>query len=107
MGRTDLPALAGVLAGARGVCVGNTGVMHLAAAVGTPTVVAYAPTVPLERWRPWRVAHRVVGNQRVPCARCHKTVCPLPVQTCLASVIGRDVVGALGELGAIEKELTA
>jgi ADP-heptose:LPS heptosyltransferase len=106
MGRTDLPALAGVIAGARAVCVGNTGAMHLAAAVGTPTVVAHAPTVPLERWRPWRVPHRVLGDQHVACRRCHKTVCPLPIQTCLSDVTGRDVVSALGELGALEKELT-
>ena len=35
-----------MLAGARGVVVGNTGPAHLAAAVGTPVVSLFAPTVP-------------------------------------------------------------
>src|SRR5206468_2211649 len=54
-GRTSLAELAEVLAGADAVVVGNTGPAHLAAAVGTPLVSLFAPTVPLARWRPWRV----------------------------------------------------
>jgi ADP-heptose:LPS heptosyltransferase len=105
MGKTDLGTLATVVANARAVCVGNTGVMHVAAAVGTPTVVVHPPTVPLQRWRPWRVAHHVLGIQDVPCAHCRHRVCPLPVQRCVADVDGDAVVSALEELGAIDAEL--
>jgi len=53
-GRTTLGELADVLAGAACVVAGNTGPAHLAAAVGTPVVSLFAPTVPAVRWRPWR-----------------------------------------------------
>lgn len=48
-GRTDLVELALLLAGAQVVVVGNTGPAHLAAAVGTPVVSLFAPTVPARR----------------------------------------------------------
>ena len=50
--QTTLAELAGVLAGADAIVVGNTGPAHLAAAVGTPVVSLFAPTVPPVRWRP-------------------------------------------------------
>jgi ADP-heptose:LPS heptosyltransferase len=59
-GRTSFAELAEVLAGADAVVVGNTGPAHLAAAVGTPVVSLYAPTVPAVRWRPWRVPHELL-----------------------------------------------
>jgi len=55
--RTTLPELAALLAGADCVVVGNTGPAHLAAAVGTPVVSLYAPTVPFGQWGPYRVPH--------------------------------------------------
>ena len=97
-GRLTLRQLGTVLAGADAVVCGNTGPMHLAAAVGTPVVAAFAPTVPLARWRPWRVPHVVLGDQDVPCAGCRSRVCPLDEQVCLASVTGADVVAALDRL---------
>ena len=33
--------------------------MHLAAALGKPVVALFGDS-PVERWRPWRVPHRVV-----------------------------------------------
>jgi ADP-heptose:LPS heptosyltransferase len=59
-GRTSFAELAEVLAGADAVVVGNTGPAHLAAAVGTPVVSLYAPTVPAVRWRPWQVPHELL-----------------------------------------------
>ncbi|MFL6056831.1 MAG: glycosyltransferase family 9 protein, partial [Actinoallomurus sp.] len=56
-GRTSMAELAAILAGADAVVVGNTGPAHLAAAVGTPIVSLFAPTVPAVRWRPWGVPH--------------------------------------------------
>ena len=59
-GATTLAQLAGVLRGADAIVVGNTGPAHLAAAVGTPVVSLFAPTVPAARWRPWTVAHELL-----------------------------------------------
>lgn len=97
-GRLTLRQLGTVLAGADAVVCGNTGPMHLAAAVGTPVVAAFPPTVPVERWRPWRVPHVVLGDQTVPCAGCRSRVCPLDEQVCVSQVSGADVVAALDSL---------
>lgn len=96
-GRTDLAELAGVLAGAEAVVVGNTGPAHLAAAVGTPIVSLFAPTVPLVRWRPWRVPQAVRFHD-VPCAGCRARTCPVPGHPCLSSVTPGEVLDALADL---------
>ncbi len=44
IGATDLQALAGVLARARGVVSNDSGAMHLAAATGVPVVAIFGPT---------------------------------------------------------------
>ena len=97
-GASDLAGLAEVLAGADAVVVGNTGPAHLAAAVGTPVVSIYAPTVPAARWHPWRVPHVILGNQDIGCAGCRSRVCPIPGQPCLASLEVDDVVAAVTSL---------
>jgi ADP-heptose:LPS heptosyltransferase len=93
-GATDLTSLATLLAGASVLVSGNTGPAHLAAAVGTPVVSLYAPTVPAVRWRPWRVDHVLLGDQRIHCRGCRARVCPVPGHPCL-DVGVRDVVGAI------------
>lgn len=97
-GRLELAELAQVLADARALVVGNTGPAHLASAVGTPVVSLFAPTVPAARWRPWRVAHRLLGDQAIACAGCRARVCPIPGQPCLAGVGVRDVLRAIASL---------
>jgi ADP-heptose:LPS heptosyltransferase len=100
-GRTDLRRLARVFAGARAVVTGNTGPLHLAAAMGTPVVAVFPPTVALERWRPWRVPHVVVGDQDVACAGCRSRACPLPRQTCLDEVTPAAVAAAVDRLASL------
>jgi len=99
-GRTGLPELARVLAGARCVVVGNTGPAHLAAAVGTPVVSLFAPTVPAVRWRPWCVPHELL-HVAVPCAGCRARVCPVFGHPCLGGVAVEDVVAAVDRLAPI------
>lgn len=97
-GRTDLRQLAGVLAGARAVVVGNTGPAHLAAAVGTPVVCLFAPVVPAVRWRPYGVRHVLLGRQDAPCADSRARVCPVPGHPCLDSVSGDQICNAIQSL---------
>ena len=99
-GRTDFRGLARVLADASAVVVGNTGPAHLAAAVGTPVVDLFAPVVPAVRWRPWKVAHVLLGDQEIPCAGCRARECPFEDHPCLAVVEPSDVVEAVGRLVA-------
>jgi ADP-heptose:LPS heptosyltransferase len=61
----DLGALAALVAGAARVLCADTGVAHLATALGTPSVVLFGPTSP-ERWGPPadRRRHRVLWAGR-------------------------------------------
>jgi ADP-heptose:LPS heptosyltransferase len=96
-GRTTLPGLAEVMAAARVVIAGNTGPAHLAAAVGTPVVSLYAPTVPAVRWRPWGVPHVVLGRQDIPCAGCRARLCPFDDHPCLDVTVA-EVIDAIDSL---------
>jgi ADP-heptose:LPS heptosyltransferase len=96
-GATTLAELAGVLAGADAVIAGNTGPAHLAAAVGTPVVSLFAPTVPAARWAPYGVPHELVYRD-VPCAGCRARACPVPGHPCLGDVLPSDALAALERL---------
>jgi ADP-heptose:LPS heptosyltransferase len=103
-GRTSLGELADVLAGAACVVTGNTGPAHLAAAVRTPVVSLFAPTVPVQRWHPWGVPHALLYVP-VPCAGCRARTCPVPGHPCLDDLgvdeVLRAVAQLCGEPGAV------
>ncbi len=99
-GRTPLGLLAGVLGRSSALVVGNTGPAHLAAAVGTPVVSLYAPTVPAVRWAPYGVRYVLLGDQHAPCRDTRATRCPVPGHPCLSSVEPVDVLAALSSLVA-------
>ncbi|WP_230688789.1 HAD-IIIA family hydrolase [Micromonospora sp. WMMC415] len=94
-GRTPLAGLARVLAGARAVVVGNTGPAHLAAAVGTPVVSLFAPTVPFGQWGPWGVPTVRLGDATAGCRNTRASSCPVPDHPCLAGLDPGDVVDAV------------
>ncbi|WP_433261614.1 HAD-IIIA family hydrolase [Micromonospora vinacea] len=99
-GRTSLAELAVVLAQADCVVVGNTGPAHLAAAVGTPVVSLFAPTVPFGQWAPYRTPLVRVGDAGAACRHSRATVCPVPGHPCLAGVDPNEVVVAVRLLTA-------
>jgi ADP-heptose:LPS heptosyltransferase len=97
-GATGFAELAGVLAGADVVIVGNTGPAHLAAAVGTPVVSLFAPVVPAVRWAPYRVPAVLLGDQTAPCRSTRARDCPVPGHPCLTTVAAGDVLAAVHTL---------
>ncbi|GAB2689705.1 glycosyltransferase family 9 protein [Thalassiella azotivora] len=97
-GCTDLPRLAGVLAGADCVVAVNTGPAHLAAAVGTPVVSLFAPVVPADRWAPWCVPVELLGDQHAACAGSRARTCPVEGHPCLAGVDPAAVAAAVDRL---------
>ena len=94
-GETDFVTLARVIADAGALVVGNTGAAHVAAAVGTPVVSLFPPTIPAARFRPWMVPHALLGDQDIGCRGCRARVCPLEDQPCLGVVTIADVLSAL------------
>ena len=96
-GRPGLLELAAVLEDARLVLTGDTGPMHLAAAVGAPVVAVFGPSMPW-RYGPVTTAHRVVRVD-LPCAPCNRirkppSRCVGHTPDCLAGVTVDAVVAA-------------
>lgn len=59
-GQTDLSELTSLVAAARAVVCGDTGIAHVASALGTPSVVLFGPTSPHLWGPPRRRLHRVI-----------------------------------------------
>lgn len=74
-GRTDLTDLAAVLSLCDLLVTNDTGPMHLAAALGVPTVSLWGPSSPGEVAPPGGQQRRVEGPQ-LPCRPCFKNHCP-------------------------------
>ncbi len=77
IGVCNLKQLAAVYRGADCFLSGSTGTMHLAAAVGTPTVSLFCPipeTTPA-RWGPWGNPSTVLMPENATCADCRTGFC--------------------------------
>lgn len=96
-GRTDLRALGGVCALAHVVVGNDSGVVHLAAAAGTPTVAPYGSTAPA--WTaPISPRHRSLTSA-TPCSPCFQSTCSFGAP-CLAQISVRDVARAVHDASA-------
>jgi ADP-heptose:LPS heptosyltransferase len=72
----------------------DSGPMHLAAAVGTPTVVVYSRTNShLDRWFPLGTGH-IILYRDVACAGCRQQVCPVSNHPCIDGVSVDEIFGA-------------
>ncbi|MGH7682030.1 MAG: glycosyltransferase family 9 protein, partial [Candidatus Eiseniibacteriota bacterium] len=93
-GQTQLPDLIGILAGAEAVLSNDSGVMHVAAALGRPTVAVFGSTSPV--WTsvsaPW------VTNlyAAYPCSPCYRRTCPIGYG-CLRSITPSQASAALDQ----------
>lgn len=90
-GQLALQDLAALTARAR-VFVGvDSAPMHIAAAMGTPTLALFGPSGEHE-WGPWRVAQRVVVSHAHPCRPCGIDGCGGgKVSECLTTLAVDDV----------------
>ncbi len=79
---------------AAGVAISNdSGLMHVAAALGTPTMGIFGPTSPY-LWAPLNgLAATVVQNKSVLyCQPCQRTVCRMNDHRCMRDIAASDVV---------------
>jgi heptosyltransferase II len=84
----------GILAmAAAGVAISNdSGLMHIAAAVGTPTMGIFGPTSPY-LWAPLNgLAATVQTKTPPPCEPCQRTICTMNDHACMRTIPASDVV---------------
>jgi len=97
-GRLTLPELAALTARARAFVGVDSAPMHIAAAMGTPTLALFGPSGEQE-WGPWMVPHRVVASRAHPCRPCGIDGCGGgKVSECLTTLAVDDVHGELASL---------
>ncbi len=87
-GKTTLRELSGVLLSARVVVSNDSGPMHIASALGVPTVGLFGPSDP-RRTGPYRHLSLVVRSS-VPCAPCGKRRCRRAV--CMEAIRPEEVL---------------
>jgi heptosyltransferase-2 len=96
----DLLGSAALLKRARALVSGDTGVMHLATAVGTPVLALFGPTVEPFGFFPYHakatVLQRDLGCR--PCSSHGTATCPLKHHRCLQDLQPVDVLEALRKL---------
>ncbi|MGJ4906685.1 lipopolysaccharide heptosyltransferase II [Bradyrhizobium sp. HKCCYLS2033] len=83
----------GILAmAAAGVAISNdSGLMHIAAALGTPTMGIFGPTSPYH-WAPLNgLAATVQTRTQLPCQPCHRPVCRMNDHRCMRDIPATDV----------------
>lgn len=86
------------------VFLGNdSGIAHLAATLGIPTVVLFGPSDPLI-WTPKGINRVTVLYHAQSCSPCHRAVSPRQECSveCLNSITVEEVVGAVDELFCIQ-----
>ncbi|MBR0874647.1 lipopolysaccharide heptosyltransferase II [Bradyrhizobium tropiciagri] len=86
----------GVLAmAAASVAISNdSGLMHIAAAIGTPTMGIFGPTSPY-LWAPLNglAATVLQTKSKLPCQPCQRTVCTMNDHRCMRDLAAEEVVG--------------
>lgn len=98
IGKTDVFALLKLLSQARGCVTHDTGPMHLAYLMGTPTVALFGPTLAMEKTP--AMAHVRVLSADMSCAPCYDgrnyAQCTDPI--CMRSVSPKSVLASLLKL---------
>jgi len=89
---TDLRNGILAMAAARLAISNDSGLMHIAAAAGTPTMGIFGPTSPYH-WAPLNgLAATVQTRTTVPCQPCHRPVCTMNDHRCMGDIPAADVV---------------
>jgi heptosyltransferase-2 len=100
LGRTDIMEAAAVIEGAL-VFIGNdSGLMHLAEAVGVPVIALFGPTVEEFGYYPSLPQSKVL-ERSIPCRPCSRNgrrPCPRGTQECLTGIPVDSVEEALWDL---------
>ena len=98
-GRTSLADAVDLLSAAHAVVSNDSGLMHVAAALGVPVVAVYGSTSPA--FTPPLGDRTEIIAEELACRPCHSRECPLGHLNCLRRIRPGRVLAALERLGAI------
>lgn len=98
-GETTLTEAVDVLAEAGAVVCNDSGLMHVAAALGRPLVALYGSSSP--RYTPPAAADAQIVYHDLECSPCFARECPLGHFNCLRGVAPAEVMGALERLHGV------
>jgi heptosyltransferase II len=102
---TDLRDAILALAGAAAAISNDSGLLHVAAALGTPSIGIFGPTSPWH-WAPLNpLAATIETAAALPCRPCHKPVCRLGHHRCMTEIAPDHVIAAVR--GALKAALPA
>ena len=90
IGKTSLLQMAGIIDRATAIVSGDTGPLHIAAALGIPAVAMFGPTNP-STYAP-QGPKNVILFTKLSCSFCHKTSCPTGNPICMSSITPAEVV---------------
>jgi lipopolysaccharide heptosyltransferase II len=93
---TTLLEMASVLKRCSFVVANDSGPMHIAAAMGTPVLGIYGPTLPVLQG-PYGDQHRTIRNERLTCLGCNRTTCPIG-DPCMLELSVQEVLAAVRTL---------
>jgi ADP-heptose:LPS heptosyltransferase len=91
----SIPNLAAILSRVDCLICNNSGALHLAAAVGTPTISTMGPTV-AQRWWP-RGEENIVIRKELPCIGCNSGVCRIGTHQCMRDITVEEMLAAVEE----------
>lgn len=95
-GKTTLKELAALLERCSLVISNDTGPVHVAAAVGTPTITIFGPSDD-RKYRPLGDKHRIVKTV-IECRPCGKHECPLGHHRCMEDISTQQVLEIIDDM---------
>lgn len=100
-GRLPLLASAALLQRAGAIVTNDSLPLHLASAVGTPTVALFGPTTPAMGFGPLAPTAEALGVERLECRPCHAhgpNACPLGHWRCMEELSVARVIDAVADV---------
>ena len=98
-GKTGLLDAVDMLSACCAAVTNDSGLMHIAAALGVPVVAIYGSTTPA--FTPPLSTRAVTIGQDLPCRPCFRRECPLGHRACLNNTSVERVMGEVHELGVL------
>ena len=92
-GKTSLQELAALLARCDLVISNDSGPVHVAAAVGTPTITIFGPSNDV-KFRPLGEKHKIVKTL-IDCRPCGEHQCPLGHHRCTTEITEDDIINEI------------